>query len=264
MVLGIVGAWLQNSVAPSATPDTPAAWSFQHLAATVLYRSAWLLFYGIDATDDRQDVGAAIQELLRGWCKAALYPGPVCAGDPDGVVIGCTTLQAGTIGEVDPFGGRRYVVQYPLLTHWAAQIGLAPLDATITRLASLLCCVAALPRPTTPTAGYTSVIKLATGDGAAVGDVGPAGATQTAYLAFGSGAALAAAFKEETKEELNVSTTHELSFLLFASYVIATLRGDLPPTSGMGPAQARRVERYTIGGLFEPGVVSLLVTRGCG
>ena len=60
-----------------------------------------------------------------------------------------------------------------------------------------------------------------------------------------------------------VAATHEVSFLLFASYVVDGLRGQLPPANGVRPGGAQ-VERYTLGGLVEPGVVSLLVRRGSG
>jgi len=271
VILGIVGAWLQHSVASSVEAEVSEPWSFQRLAATVIYRSAWLLFYGVDAADERQDVGEAMQTLLRGWCWAALYPGPVCAGEPHGVVIGCTTVQDGTIGDVDPFGGRRYVVQYPLLTYWGSQIGLAPLDATVTRLFSLLCCIAALPRPTTSPGAPTFLFKLAEVEEQVVGadgDVAIAG-TQAVYIAFGTEQGVRAAWEKETNSSWSVAATHEVSFLLFARYVITALRGELPPSSlpaGQATAaeQAFRIERYTAGGLVEPGVVSLLVTRRSG
>ena len=80
--LGIVGAWLQHSVVSSTDTLTNQPWSFQRLAATTIYQAAWLLFYGVDASKDKQDVSAALEDLLRGWCDAALYTGPSCIGDP--------------------------------------------------------------------------------------------------------------------------------------------------------------------------------------
>jgi hypothetical protein len=262
IVLGVLGAWLRHAVASSADAGTPQGWSFQRVASAVVYRAVWLMFYGVDAGRERQDVEASVEALLRGWCRAALYPGPVCGCEPHGVVIGCTTVKAGTLGDVDPFGGRRYVIQYPLLAYWGSQIGIVPPDASIARLFSLLCCIGALPRPTTTPGSPAVLFKLAEAQGET-----PAGAgtRQTIYLAIGTEKGIAAAYENETGRLLEVGAVHKVGFLLFASYVIEGLRGQLPPSTlpvAGGAAPQRIVERYTLGGLLEPGVVSLLVTRG--
>ena len=252
VVLGLIGAWLKQSTASSAEKGVPEPWSLKRLAASLIYRAAWLMFYGVDAADDRQDVKKALEDLLRDWCCGILYPGPVCGCEPHGVVIGCTIVKAGTIGDIDPFGGRRNVVQYPLITHWGKQLGLAPLDATLNRLFSRLCCMAALPQAATSSDAPGFVVQLGSEE------------QRTAYLAFGSEAGIAAAFEDETQEKLRVAVAHEVSFLLFSGYVIGALRGDLPSSSrdsSDGEVRDSSVERYTLGGLFEPGVVSLLVTR---
>ena len=80
------------------------------------------------------------------------------------MIIGCALVDGGTIQSIDPFGGRRYVIHYPLLEHWGAQFGLAPLDVTAMRIFSKLCCVASLPtlcveRPDVP----ASVVALGGG-----------------------------------------------------------------------------------------------------
>ena len=86
--------------------------------------------------------------LFRDWCKALLYPGPSCTGDPHGVVIGCATINSGRIVDVDPWGGRRWVVHYPLLSYWGQQFGMVPFDVFASRLFGMICCIARLPVPT--------------------------------------------------------------------------------------------------------------------
>jgi hypothetical protein len=63
------------------------------------------------------------------------------------VVIGSVTVEAGNIADINPWGGRRYVVHYPLLAHWGEQLGIVPLDVMVSRLMSMVCCVAAIPFP---------------------------------------------------------------------------------------------------------------------
>lgn len=263
VILGLLGAWLQHSVASSHEPEVTEPWSFQRLAATTIYRSAWLLFYGVDAADERRDVGATLEALLRGWCGTALYPGPVCPCEPHGVVIGCTTLQAGTLGEIDPFGGRRHVVQYPLLSYWGSRLlGLAPPDATVSRLFSLLCCVAALPRPTTSPRAPVFLFRLAEvrSEDSAEGDADPR-RTATVHLAFGTEAALSEAYLAETGIELRLAESRVVGSVAFAGYVIGALRGDLPPAR-VPTGEEPTIEGYSLGGPFEAGVFSLLITRG--
>lgn len=264
VILGILGAWLQHSVASSTEKGVSEPWSVQRLAATYIYRSAWLLFYGV-ADSEKPDVGDALQRLLRGWCSSALYQGPGCAGEPHGVVIGCTTLQAGTLGEIDPFGGRRYVVQYPLLTHWASQFGLAPLDTMITRLSSLLCCVATLPRPTTmpDTPAFIHKIAEVKRDAAATIEETDRSFGDSAYIAFGTPAAIEQAYKDETgRGSFDFGQPQELSFSLFAAYVIDALRGRFPAAGAQADGEDNSAnDWYTLGGVFEPGVASLLIQR---
>jgi hypothetical protein len=114
------------------------------LAALVYVAAAKLLF----AVEDRAELIALagrLKQLLADWCKASLYPGPRCQGDPHGVVIGCALVAGGEIQSVDPWGGRRYVVHYPLLAHWGVMFGIAPLDLTAQRFFSFICCLAGLP-----------------------------------------------------------------------------------------------------------------------
>ena len=95
-------------------------------------------------------------------------PQPCPAGTfivPEGaavsVVIGCAVIEGGTISHIDPFGGRRHVIHYPLLSHWGAQFGLAPLDITASTFFSKICCLGSLPavvgRQQDPKAAWVSL-----------------------------------------------------------------------------------------------------------
>src|SRR2546425_11431392 len=116
-------------------------------AGLVLAKAAQELL-GTDVTLNQVQINLlaeALQRLFQAWCCAFLYPGPHCEGEPHGVVIGCAIVNSGTIQNIDPWGGRRYVVHYPLLAHWGAQFGIAPLDVIMSRVASFICCIGGLP-----------------------------------------------------------------------------------------------------------------------
>lgn len=252
LAMGILEAWLRSASASAAEPGVQAPWSFSKLAASTLHRAAWLLFYGVDADQDKREVGDALQKLLGGWCASMIYPGPSCECEPHGVVIGCTTVQAGRMGEIDPFGGRRYVVHWPLVSYWGEQAGIAPLELSATRLFSTMCCLAALPRPAV--AGRAPALLRRVGsrdeDGAA------------AYLAFGTEKGVASAWAQQTGEDLRVAASYRVTVPRFSALVASALQGR-PISAGQsqGEQGALIVERFTVGGLVEPGVVSLLVSR---
>jgi hypothetical protein len=105
---------------------------------------AWQQFYGNKPFDPTFDAAAAFTKLLVDWCRTLLYPGPACecGCEPHGVVIGCATVEGGTVQMVDPWGGRRWVVHYPLLSYWGKQFGVMPLDALASKFFDLLCCIA--------------------------------------------------------------------------------------------------------------------------
>ena len=85
-----------------------------------------------------------IEQLFADLCCGLLYRGPECAGNPHGVVIGCAVVQAGTITHVDPWGGRRWAVHYPLVSHWLEQFGLLPPDVIASKFFSIVCCLSGL------------------------------------------------------------------------------------------------------------------------
>jgi hypothetical protein len=170
LVLAALAAWLESMLVREQAGTRDEILSPRREIAQVIYRAAWLLLFGVSEGADAAALGCALRRLLEAWCDALLWKGPHCCGDPHGVVIGCTVVEGGRIREVDPFGGRRYVVHYPLLEHWGAQFGLAPLDVTAARFFSKLCCLAGLPalgvdRPDVP------VVLVPLGNGyLAVGD----------------------------------------------------------------------------------------------
>jgi len=105
------------------------------------------LFFGATTPEQKARIIDALQRLLRAWCCALLYPGPKCRCDPHGVVVGCATVDGGTIVDVDPWGGRRWVVHYPLLAYWGQQFGIMPPDAIASKLFGIICCFAGVAQP---------------------------------------------------------------------------------------------------------------------
>lgn len=135
-------AVLAGKLAQLQTPN-PA---LQYAAAQQLGKLAQELFGPTPLTlPQLNELAVALQKLFQDWCCAFLYPGPRCQGEPHGVVIGCAVVAGGAVQSVDPWGGRRYVVHYPLLTYWGGLFGLVPLDVIMTRLASFICCIGGLP-----------------------------------------------------------------------------------------------------------------------
>lgn len=102
------------------------------------------IFYNGADDDKRQRVLDALRQLLRDWCQESLYRGPQCTDDPHGVVIGCVEVSGGDISSIDQWDGRRYVVHYPLLAHWAKQIGIAAPDVLVSRAMTMICCLGEL------------------------------------------------------------------------------------------------------------------------
>jgi hypothetical protein len=105
------------------------------------------LLFGATTPEARVQVLEALQRLLRAWCCGLMYPGPKCRCDPHGVVVGCATVDGGTIVDVDPWGGRRWVVHYPLLAYWGQQFGIMPPDAIASKLFGIICCFAGIAQP---------------------------------------------------------------------------------------------------------------------
>jgi hypothetical protein len=115
-----------------------------------IYRAAWLVLFRVAPDTEQRRLSVLLKELLAEWCNGLLYPGPQCQGEPHGVVIGCALVKAGDICEVDSWGGRRWVVHYPLLAYWGEQFGLTPPDVLASRLFDFICCIADLRLPPLP------------------------------------------------------------------------------------------------------------------
>jgi hypothetical protein len=112
-----------------------------------LYVAVLRSLFGANTTDQLERLTRAMRCLFQAWCKALLYPGPECEQGIHGVVIGCAQIRGGRIVDVDPWGGRRWVMHYPLWSYWGHQFGIAPLDVTASRLFSMICCLGGLPAP---------------------------------------------------------------------------------------------------------------------
>jgi hypothetical protein len=155
LVMAALGGWLAQMLVREQYGTANSVNSTRREIAQGIYRIAWLLLFGIPEKADPAVLGCTLQRLLESLCDELLWSGPQCRCDPHGVVIGCAVVQGGTIQQIDPFGGRRYVIHYPLLEHWGAQFGIAPLDITLTRFFSKLCCVSSLRAATVdqPTVG---------------------------------------------------------------------------------------------------------------
>jgi hypothetical protein len=95
-----------------------------------------------------QQLVAQFSKLFDAWCRESLYRGPRCVNEPHGVVIGCAVVdsKAGRIVSVDPWGGRRWVLHFPLITHWTGLAGVAPLDYLASKVFEFICCIASYGR----------------------------------------------------------------------------------------------------------------------
>jgi hypothetical protein len=147
LVLAILYASLAGRMQESSYGTASYKKSANLDMASAAYAAASKLFFAAMPDTDRLSVSEALQKLLQAWCKGLLYPGPVCRCCPHGVVIGCAVVEGGSIVSVDPWGGRRWVVQYPLLSYWGQQFGIMPADAIASRLFGMICCFAGLAAP---------------------------------------------------------------------------------------------------------------------
>jgi hypothetical protein len=161
LMLAALGGWLAETLVRERVGTQTEVKSPRREIAQAIYRVAWMMLFGVSQKADPAKLGNALDQLLRTWCNDALWKGPECCCDPHGVVIGCAVVEGGAIQSIDAFGGRRYLMHYPILEHWGKEFGIAPLDLTITRFFSRLCCVAGLPalqvdKPNVP-AGFTTL-----------------------------------------------------------------------------------------------------------
>jgi hypothetical protein len=239
VALAMIGGWVNRMMAREKAGTAQEEQSARRVIGAAIYDAAWLLLFGVAPTREAQrETQRAVQDLMRGWCERLLWKGPQCLGEPHGVVIGCTTVAAGGIGDVDPFGGRRWVLHAPLLMHWGEQVGLAPLDVTASRLFSTLCCVASLPAQA-PHAAPPAVLQ-------------PLG---NGYLAFGPPAKVA---EELASHQVVIAESRTLAFAEFVTTAINAAQSDQSPPGG-STAALQPALRYTLGAPFAEKVLSLVV-----
>jgi hypothetical protein len=146
IALAIVYALLAGTIAKSE-PGANGADNNVAAAADVFALVTKLFDEKLAEHDRLDDVAIAVQQLLSDWCCSLLYPGPCCEGEPHGVVIGCAVVCGGEIERIDPWGGRRWVMHYPLQSYWGAQFGIVPPDIMASRVFGLICCLARLHPP---------------------------------------------------------------------------------------------------------------------
>jgi hypothetical protein len=144
LVLAALGGWLAQLLVRERSGTSSETLTSRRVLAETIFRYAWLMLFGVSAKAEPYLLYGPIKRLFEKWCDGLLYRGPECCGDLHGVVIGCCVVEGGAIHGVDPWGGRRYVMHYPLLEHWGEQFGIAPPDLALSRLFSKICCLATL------------------------------------------------------------------------------------------------------------------------
>jgi hypothetical protein len=214
VIFAAIYAWITGEIDRLTGGSSTQTAKAQAAQWKALYEKVALDLFELKTEMDVERVTKAIRCLLEAWCTSLLYPGPQCAQGIHGVVIGCATIQGGRIVDVDPWGGRRWVLHYPLLTHWGHQFGIAPLDLTASRLFGLLCCVAHLPIPQ-PVAEPTHLSSRPTAMAAA--------SAGSVHFFSSSGSELNAAL---TTAGIRPAATRELPLLEFIAELLMHLRTD--------------------------------------
>src|SRR5262249_34727949 len=92
LILAALGRWLTKLMAEHKSGTSEEEWTTRRLLVTALYEGVWRLFYGIEEGPTKANVQDTLRKLFREWCEAFLYKGPVCEGEPHGVVIGCALV----------------------------------------------------------------------------------------------------------------------------------------------------------------------------
>ena len=182
LALALVCGWVTGTVAPApcAGEDEAEPSAAHQLAAWTICRLAWELLFGIDITNPQAaGVQKCLRRLFAEWCDGFRYKGPRCDENAHGIILGCVDLTPrGRIVCFHEGRHRRYVLTGPLLSHWAGQFGLAPIDVVAGRFGDWICCVAGAP-----------VSDYSTSAGAAAAAIIPAGEGAVAYGASYANAA---------------------------------------------------------------------------
>jgi hypothetical protein len=142
-------------------------------------------------------------------------------------------VTGGTIGDIDPYGGRRWVMHGPLLGHWMGQLGMAPIDVTASRFMSQLCCVASLPSIGALDAFPAMVVKLDRG-----------------FLTFGAPDDV----KQKLADEHDITITHQ-DTVGFFELVQRFTEAQNSPIAGTNAT------RYSLGSPMQDRVLSVVIPR---
>lgn len=156
LALAVMSGWFKSLLGSPGCPpgDQPAPEPAKVILAWLTSWLAWRVLFGIDI---RQDQARAVEDCLHRlfaeWCDGMHYRGPRCDHHRHGIYLGSVMISAkGRIECFDEWAHRRHVLTGPLITHWAGQFGIAPIDVTAARLASWICCIGRTPLPEMPAA----------------------------------------------------------------------------------------------------------------
>ncbi|MBJ3764451.1 hypothetical protein ILP92_17075 [Maribius pontilimi] len=153
MLMAVLCGWFRGQLgtAPCAEGEEEVDPARAAIAWAICWL-AWRLVWELDATTDAGKAAEdCLRKLFQEWCAGMHYKGPRCEHNLHGIVLGCVKVHPnGRIECFDEWARRRHVLTGPLLSHWGAQFGLAPLDVAASRLARWICCVAATPAAQMP------------------------------------------------------------------------------------------------------------------
>jgi hypothetical protein len=261
ILLAALYGWLTNAFGSSkgyqATADQMNG---QRIVGSWLYLTAWRLLFGADpaaphSPDARQKLANLLDTLMAEWCKGFFYAGPRCDAAFHGAVLGTITAdQNGLVKAFDMWQGRRWVLTGPLVNHWGAQLGLAPLDLVAGRLVNTICCLGLGQAPGTGSKVSMALPGLGTDTPEiSMGPNGLAGADRRhldnagvflsdgCYLLFGSAESVP---KLLAQNGLTAVATRTVSWVGFVKRLIEALAA--PRAPGRAPST---YELYALDGL---------------
>jgi hypothetical protein len=246
LVLAILYAVFVSQIEQLGPATTPAVADAHAKLANALNLAAWRLFYDNPPADQRLSLVDALKRLFECWCKSLLYKGPRCEPGcgTHGVVIGCAMVEGGSLRMVDPWGGRRWVMHYPLLAHWGQQFGITPPDALASKFFDLICCIAhAYPGTsgTSPVPGTAPTGTIFAAAPAGNASVFPLGAST---LVFAQPANVPAHLASAGVTPARTVALNPIEF-------VARVAEALVPRAGAAPAAGGGFVHYTVSGIPE-------------
>jgi hypothetical protein len=154
LALAVMSGWFRSLLGSPGCPpgEQPAPEPAKVILAWLTSWLAWRVLFGIDIREDQaRAVEDCLQRLFAEWCDGMHYKGPRCDHHQHGITLGSVMISVkGSIECFDEWAHRRHVLTGPLITHWAGQFGMAPIDVTAARLASWICCIGRTPLPEMP------------------------------------------------------------------------------------------------------------------